>query len=115
MINKVYVQLGSPIIAVDTMWDVYLELHGTLMVVMNDIPMDVHVGWRYSIEQSSVRDAQDIDAFQSKADNLQPLLGGYEVQDEDGNFYLGGINGGKGPQEGECRYLLKCSTATQIN
>ena len=50
MINKVYVQLGSPIIAVDTVWDVYLELHGTLMVVMNDIPMDVHVGWRYSID-----------------------------------------------------------------
>ena len=115
MINKVYVQLGSPVIAVDTVWDIYLELHGTLMVVMNDIPMDVHVGWRYSIEQSSIQDAQDIDAFQSIADNLQPLLGGYEVQDEDGNFYLGRINGGKGPQEGECCYLLKCSTATQIN
>jgi hypothetical protein len=102
MINKIYVQTGSPVIAVDTVWDVYLALHGTLMAVMNDIPMDVHVGWRYSIEQSAIRDAEDVDAFQSNADKLEPLRGGYEVQDKDGYFYLGGVNGGEGPQEGEC-------------
>lgn len=102
MVNKVYVQMGSPIIAVNSVWDVYLALHETLMIVMNDIPMDVHVGWRYSIEQSDIWDAEDVDAFQSNADNLQPLRGGYEVQDEDGNFYLGGVNSGEGPQEGEC-------------
>jgi hypothetical protein len=52
---------------------------------------------------SETRDAEDVDAFQSKANKLQPLRGGYEVQDEDGYFYLGGVNGGEGPQleEGE--------------
>ena len=72
------------------------------MVAMNDIPVDVHVGWRYSIEQSASRDAEDVDAFQSNTNKLKPLQGGYEVQDEDGYFYLGGVNGGEGPQEGEC-------------
>jgi hypothetical protein len=41
-----------------------------------------------------------VKAFQSKVDKLQPLGSGYEVQDEDGKFYLGGVNGGEGPQEG---------------
>jgi len=80
-------------------WDVYLALHDTLMAAMNDIPVEVHVGWRYGIEQSATRDAEDVEAFQSKVDELQPLHGGYEVQDEDGYFYLGGVNGGKGPRE----------------
>ena len=46
---------------------------------------------------------EDVEAFQSKADKLRPLRGGYEVQDEDGNSYLGGVNGGDGhgPQEGK--------------
>ena len=61
----------------------------------------MHVGWRYHAEQSATRDVEDIEAFQSSADKLQPLRGGYEVQDEDGYFYLGGVNGGEGPQEGE--------------
>ena len=64
-------------------------------------PAEVHVGWRYHAEQSATRDVEDIEAFQSSADKLQPLRGGYEVQDEDGYFYLGGVNGGEGPQEGE--------------
>lgn len=102
MINKVYVQMGSPVIAVNTVWDVYLALYDSLMVAMNVIPVDVHVGWRYSIEQSASRDAEDVDAFQSNTNKLKPLQGGYEVQDEDGYFYLGGVNGGEGPQEGEC-------------
>ena len=102
MINKVYVHVGSPVIAVDTVWDVYLALHDTLIGSMNDIPAEVHIGpWRYAIEQSAARDAEDVEAFQSKADKLRPLHGGYEVQDEDGYFYLGGVNGGDGPQEGE--------------
>jgi hypothetical protein len=101
MINKVYVHMGSPVIAVDTVWDVYLGLHDTLIASMNDIPAEVHVGWRYVIEQSATHDAEDVEAFQSKADKLRPLRGGYEVQDEDGYFYLGGVNGGEGPQEGE--------------
>ena len=101
MINKVYVHMGIPVIAVDTVWDVYLGLHDTLIASMNDIPVEVHVGWRYVIEQSATHDAEDVEAFQSKADKLRPLRGGYEVQDEDGYFYLGGVNGGEGPQEGE--------------
>ena len=103
-INQVYVQMGSPEIAVNTVWDVYLALHDALMTTMNDIPVDVPVGWRYAIEQSATRDAEDVDAFQSNINNssLQPLRGGYEVQDEYGNFYLGGVNGGEGPQDGEC-------------
>ena len=102
MINKVYVQIGSPVIAVNTVWDVYLALHDDLMAAMNDIPVDVHVGWRYSIEQSASRDAEDVDIFQSNTNKLMPLHGGYEEQDEDGYFYLGGVNGGEGPQDGEC-------------
>jgi hypothetical protein len=105
MVNEVYVQIGSPVMAVDTAWNVYLALHDALMAAMNDIPVDVHVGWRNTIEQSATRDAEDVDIFQSHANhlNLQPLRGGYEVQDEDGYFYLGGVNGGEGPQEGECQ------------
>ena len=102
MINEVYVQMGSPMIAVDTVWEIYLALHGSLMAATNEIPEDVHVGWTYSIEQSATRDAEDVNAFQSNANELQPLRGGYEAQDEDGYFYLGGVNGGDGPQEGEC-------------
>jgi hypothetical protein len=101
MINEVYVDMGSPVIAVDTVWDVYLALRDTLLAAMNDIPVEVHVGWRYTLDQSATRDAEDVEAFQSKANELQPLRGGYEVQDEDGYFYLGGVNGGEGPQEGE--------------
>ena len=56
---------------------------------MNDmISAEVDVGWRhYSIEQLTA--TRDVEAFPSKADKLRPLRGGYEVQDEDGNFYLG--------------------------
>ena len=103
IINDVYVNMRSPVIAVNTVWDVYRALHNTLMAAMNDLPMEVHVGWRYAIEQSAVQDAKDVDTFQSKANDLKlmPLRGGYEVQDEDGYFYLGGVNGGEGPQEGK--------------
>ena len=105
IISEVYVQAGSPVIAVDTVWDVYRALHDTLMVSINVIPAEVHIGWRYyatELESAlATRDQEDVEAFQSKADKLQPLRGGYDVQDEDGNFYLGGVNGGEGPQEGE--------------
>ena len=102
MINEVYVRVGSPVIAVDTVWNVYRELHDTLMASMNDIPAEVHVGWGYyAIDSEQSVDSKDVEAFQSTADKLQPLRGGYEVQDEDGYFYLGGVNGGEGPQEGE--------------
>ena len=37
-INEVYVRVGSPVIAVDTVWNVYRALHDTLMASMNDIP-----------------------------------------------------------------------------
>ena len=87
----------------DTVWDVYRALHDTLMASINTIPAEVHIGWRYyaTVLESATQDQEDVDAFQSKADKLQALLGGYEVQDEDGNFYLGGVNGGEVPQEGE--------------
>ena len=101
IINKVYVYMGNPVIAVDTVWDVYLALHDTLIASTNDIPAEVHIGWRYAIEQSATWDAEDVEAFQSKVDKLWLLHGGYEVQDEDGYFYLGGVDGGEGPQEGE--------------
>jgi hypothetical protein len=59
-------------------------------------------GWRNSIvKELATREAQDVKAFQSDVDKLLPLRGGYEVQDEDGYFYLGGVNGGEGLQEGE--------------
>ena len=35
MINKVYVHMGNPVIAVDTVWDVYLVERVTLYVVDN--------------------------------------------------------------------------------
>ena len=103
MINEIYIHAGSPVIAVDTVWNVYLALHDALVASINDIPSELHVrSWRYAIEQSASHDhVEDVEAFQSKADKLQPLRGGYEVQDEDGYFYLGGVNGGEGPQEGE--------------
>ena len=31
MIDKVYIHMGNPVIAVDTVWDVYLALHDTLI------------------------------------------------------------------------------------
>jgi hypothetical protein len=52
------------------------------MALMNVIPVDseVHVGWRYhAIDQSATRDGDT----EAKAEKLQPLRGGYEVQDED--------------------------------
>jgi hypothetical protein len=101
MINEIYVNEGSPVIGVDTVWNVYLALRDTLMALMNDIPAEVHVGWRYHAIDLSATRYGDAEAFQSKADKLQPLRGGYEVQDEDGNFYLGGVNGGEGPQDGK--------------
>ena len=93
--------MGSPVIAVDTVLDVYLALHNNLMATSNDIPEEVHVGWRYAVEQLTTRDAEDVGAFESKFNKLKPLHGGHEVQDEDGYFYLGGVNGGQGFHEGE--------------
>jgi len=86
-------------VTVDTVWNVYLALRDMLMASVNDIPAEVHGGWRYAIGQSATRDVADVEAFQSKADKLKPLHGGYEVRDEGGYFYLGGVNGGEGPQE----------------
>ena len=115
MINKVYVHMENPVIAVDTVWDVYLALHDTLIASINDIPAEVHIGWRYAMEQSATQDAEDVEAFQSKVDKLWPLHGGYEVQDEDGYFYLGGVNGSEGPQEGEWWMKLLLLMVTNQN
>jgi hypothetical protein len=93
--SRFYVNMGSPLITRDNVWNVYLELLRQFRD-LDDVPFPVE--WRDAASLGRQQEAPPAEDFDTDLfPNLQLLAGGVDAPRDDGSIYYGGVNGGLGP------------------
>ncbi|KAG6825196.1 hypothetical protein H0H92_004418 [Tricholoma furcatifolium] len=95
--TQLYQAMGAPDISRDNVWEVYLVLLDGFHE-LEDIPEAYHIDW-YRVAITDEPEPLEL------VGGLRELANGQDHVDEDGNYYMGGVNNGVGLDEHQLRRM----------
>lgn len=103
--NSIYHSMGSPSLTSKNIWHVYLEMRDRLEEIHAKAEEDTEYIELWEVQEKLMAATEDEGKSGSPYELLpgKELAGGIENREEDGSFYMGGVNGGLGL--GMYRYL----------
>ena len=101
--------MGSPPIFRENAWEVYSHLVARFEQM--DAYADLLEEWEIHVNLLDEPEARDDNAL--KPPSGLELYGGWDAVDKDGNYYMGGVNNGKGL--GECVHPSQVSYTVELS